>query len=64
MLKNYIFHEPVIPCDTLERLISCLRAIDVTELYFLWVLSFNRSEKSDIFLKCDIFNFGWLFTAL
>ena len=22
MLKNCIFHEPVIPCDTLERLIS------------------------------------------
>ena len=45
MLKNCIFHEPVIPCGTLERLISCLTSIDVTQLYLLWVLSFNRSRK-------------------
>ena len=41
MLKNCIFHGPVIPCDTLERLILCLTPIDVTQLYLLWVPSFN-----------------------
>ena len=65
MLKKYILHEPVIPCDTLERLISCLTSIDVTQLYLLLVLSFNRSRKIRFFPeKGDIFNFGWLFSAL
>ena len=41
MLKICIFNEPVIPCGTLERLISCLTPIDVTQLYLLWVPSFN-----------------------
>ena len=31
--ENCIFHEPVISCDTIERLITCLTSIDVTELY-------------------------------
>ena len=51
MLKKCIFHESVIPCDTLERLISCLASIDVTQLYLLWVLSFNRSRKIRYFPK-------------
>ena len=51
MLKNCNFHEPVIPCDTLERLISCLTPIDVTQSYLLWVLSFNRSRKIRYFPK-------------
>ena len=33
MLKNRIFHKPVIPCDTLERLISFLTSIDVTIIF-------------------------------
>ena len=51
MLKNCIFQEPVIPCDTLERLISCLTPIYVTQSYLLWVPSFNRSIKIRYFSK-------------
>ena len=51
MLKNCIFNESVIPCATLERLISCLALIHVTQLYLLWVLFFNRSRKIRYFHK-------------
>ena len=65
MLRECIFHQPVIPCDTFRRLISCLASTDVTQLYLHSVLSFNRSGKIRYFpKKSDLFNFGWLFTAL
>ena len=51
MLKNCNSHEPVIPCDTLERLILCLTPTDVKQLYLLWVPSFNRSRKIRHFPK-------------
>ena len=65
MLRKCIFHEPVSPGDTVRRLVSCLMSIDVTQLYLHSALSFNRSRKIRFFpKKGDIFNFGWLFTAL
>ena len=64
MLKNSIFHKPVIPCDTLSRLALCLTSNVFTQFYLLWVLFLIVLEKSYIFQKLHIFDFGWLFTAL
>ena len=55
MLKNCIFHEPVIICGTLYRLASCPMSNVFTQLYLLVVLSFNRSRKIFHFPKIVTF---------
>ena len=59
MLRECIFHQPVIPCDTFRRLISCLTSTDVTQLYLHSVLSFNRSGTTRYFPKNQTFYF-WM----
>ena len=59
MLKNCIFHEPVIPCDTLQPLAACLTSNVFIQLYLLWILSFNRSRKILYFQKLVTF-FNWM----
>ena len=51
MLKDCIFHKPVIPCDTLKCLALCLTSNVITLLYLLWVLFFNPSRKILYFRK-------------
>ena len=51
MLKICIFHEPVISCDDLKRLASCLTSNVFTQFYFLLVLPLNRSRKISYFPK-------------
>ena len=55
MLKECNFHQPVIPCETFRRVISCLTSTDVTQLYLHSVLSFNRSGKIGYFPKSETF---------
>ena len=60
MLVECIFHQPVIPCDTFRRLISCLPSTDVTQLYLHSVLSLNRSGKVRYFPKNETFFLFWM----
>ena len=60
MQRECIFHQPVIPCDTFRRLISCLTSTDVTQLYLHSVLSFNRSRKIRYFPKNQTFLIFWM----
>ena len=61
MMKNCIFHEPVIPCDTLQYLALCLTSNVFTKLYISrWVVSFNRSGKILYFPKNVTFFLFWM----
>ena len=65
MLENCVFHDPVIPYDTLKRLASDLTLNVFTQLYLLWTVPFNRFRKILYFQNIvTFFYFGWLFTAL
>ena len=55
MLKKSIYNEPLIPCHTLLRLASYLTLNVFTQLYELWILSFNRSRKILNFQKIVAF---------
>ena len=51
MLKKCIFIGPVIPCDALYCLASCLTSNVFTQLHLILVLSFSRSRKIGYFPK-------------
>ena len=57
MLIKYIFHEPIISCDTLYRFALCLTSTDFTQVCLLWVLYFNHSRKILFFPEIVTFFF-------
>ena len=55
MLRKSIFHEAVIPCDTLKRVLSFLASVDVTQYIYIWYCLSIVLEKSDFFPKSVTF---------
>ena len=45
MLKNGIFNGPIIPCDALWCLTSCLTSNVFTQLRLVWVLCFSQTRR-------------------
>ena len=55
-MKMY-FYKPVVACDILQRLASCMTYSDVSKLYLYKKLSFKCPEKKQTFSRLfDIFD--------
>ena len=50
-MENCIFIGPIIPCDAIYFLASCLTSNVFTQLRIIWVTSFSLSRKIRYFPK-------------